>query len=75
MVHGGGKVGEVEALWFLPTHYPHLEEAYRFVELVMPLLPVARTGTAQQARGANTGLFGEPLGSAERSSALRALPS
>ena len=60
---------------FILSGYPHLEEAYRFAELVMPLLPVARTGTARHARGANTGPFGEPLGSALRSSTLRASQS
>ncbi len=60
---------------FILSGYPHLEEAYRFAELVMPLLPLAQTGPQRHARGANTGPFGEPLGSAERSPTLRASQS
>jgi alkanesulfonate monooxygenase len=46
---------------FILSGYPHLEEAYRFAELVFPLLPVRHKvtsfGTAQ-----NTGPFGETIG-------------
>ena len=42
---------------FILSGYPHLEEAYRFAELVFPLLPI----TLQQklAGGNLTGPFGE----------------
>lgn len=45
---------------FILSGYPHLEEAYRFAELVFPLLPLAHakplwTGTV------NTGPFGETI--------------
>jgi len=46
---------------FILSGYPHLEEAYRFAELVFPLLPVRHTvqkfGTAK-----NSGPFGETIG-------------
>jgi alkanesulfonate monooxygenase len=45
---------------FILSGYPHLEEAYRFAELVFPLLPIA----TQQSRPlipANTGPFGETI--------------
>jgi len=45
---------------FILSGYPHLEEAYRFAELVFPQLPTA----ADQQRpviAANTGPFGETI--------------
>jgi len=46
---------------FILSGYPHLEEAYRFAELVFPLLPVRhpvqKFGTAK-----NSGPFGETIG-------------
>jgi alkanesulfonate monooxygenase len=44
---------------FILSGYPHLEEAYRFAELVFPLLPIAR----DDAPGfpVNTGPFGETI--------------
>lgn len=43
---------------FILSGYPHLEEAYRFAELVFPLLPLpARAGGGPAA--VNTGPFGE----------------
>ncbi|WNV08688.1 FMNH2-dependent alkanesulfonate monooxygenase [Tardiphaga sp. 709] len=45
---------------FILSGYPHLEEAYRFAELVFPLLSLQRTDNVRQFR-ANTGPFGEPL--------------
>lgn len=49
---------QVGASRFILSGYPHLEEAYRFAELVMPLLPQA--GQRERARvQANTGPFGE----------------
>ena len=45
---------------FILSGYPHLEEAYRFAELVFPLLPLG-----QKPEGAtlsvNTGPFGETI--------------
>ena len=41
---------------FILSGYPHLEEAYRFAELVFPLLPIEQR---QQAQGNLTGPFGE----------------
>ncbi|MDI9226572.1 alkanesulfonate monooxygenase, partial [Serratia bockelmannii] len=45
--------------------YPHLEEAHRFAELVMPLLPLAQSAH-QTARTINTGPFGETIGGDRR---------
>ena len=46
---------------FILSGYPHLEEAYRFAELVFPLLPLsARTGTRRRS-AVNTGPFGETI--------------
>ena len=33
---------------FILSGYPHLEEAYRFAELVMPLLPLAQPGAERR---------------------------
>ncbi len=45
---------------FILSGYPHLEEAYRFAELVFPLLPLSRH--AQRVAGpVNTGPFGETI--------------
>lgn len=46
---------------FIMSGYPHLEEAYRFAELVLPLLPLrGRSGSGEPAR-VNTGPFGETI--------------
>jgi alkanesulfonate monooxygenase len=42
---------------FILSGYPHLEEAYRFAELVFPLLPIQRR--RGQSGGLVTGPFGE----------------
>ncbi|HLY54157.1 MAG TPA: FMNH2-dependent alkanesulfonate monooxygenase [Stellaceae bacterium] len=42
---------------FILSGYPHLEEAYRFAELVFPLLPVTRLQS--RGEGLVTGPFGE----------------
>jgi alkanesulfonate monooxygenase len=42
---------------FILSGYPHLEEAYRFAELVFPLLPIAQRRASVQ--GNLTGPFGE----------------
>ena len=45
---------------FILSGYPHLEEAYRFAELVFPVLPLA--GRVAPARAeVNTGPFGETI--------------
>jgi alkanesulfonate monooxygenase len=46
---------------FILSGYPHLEEAYRFAELVMPLLPLASETAPRRQRGVNTGPFGETI--------------
>ena len=43
---------------FILSGYPHLEEAYRVQELVLPLLPLAH-GNAARDIAINTGPFGE----------------
>lgn len=45
---------------FILSGYPHLEEAYRFAELVFPLLPLAHK-TRVGASSVNTGPFGETI--------------
>lgn len=50
---------------FVLSGYPHLEEAYRFAELVFPLLPLetrARIAGAGASSGPLTGPFGEIVG-------------
>ncbi|BAI74008.1 alkanesulfonate monooxygenase (plasmid) [Azospirillum sp. B510] len=46
---------------FILSGYPHLEEAYRFAELVFPLLPLATTTGRPRSRVANGGPFGESI--------------
>jgi len=45
---------------FILSGYPHLEEAYRFAELVFPLLPLNRTESGP-AKSFNGGPFGETI--------------
>ena len=45
---------------FILSGYPHLEEAYRFAELVFPLLPLAHARD-HAPRAVNTGPFGETI--------------
>ncbi|WP_020176043.1 FMNH2-dependent alkanesulfonate monooxygenase [Methyloferula stellata] len=47
---------------FILSGYPHLEEAYRFAELVLPLLPLAASTHAPKTASANRGPFGEVVG-------------
>lgn len=54
---------------FILSGYPHLEEAYRFAELVFPLLPLAKPAQTEATR-VNTGPFGEIIAN-ERPPALR----
>lgn len=53
--------------WESKTLYSHLEEAHRFAELVMPLLPLAANAEKKQ-RTVNTGPFGETIGGDRRPS-------
>ncbi|MGA2127650.1 MAG: FMNH2-dependent alkanesulfonate monooxygenase [Xanthobacteraceae bacterium] len=50
---------------FILSGYPHLEEAYRFSELVFPLLPLAK-GRKPAATRVNTGPFGETIANEAR---------
>jgi alkanesulfonate monooxygenase len=50
---------------FIMSGYPHLEEAYRFAELVFPLLSLAEPGEAAPLR-VNTGPFGETIANEQR---------
>jgi len=45
---------------FILSGYPHLEEAYRFGELVLPRLPLAHA-TGARAAASNMGPFGETI--------------
>jgi len=56
---------------FILSGYPHLEEAYRFAELVMPLLPLGHGHARLSIRGNNTGPFGETIAGDLRPSAAR----
>ena len=44
---------------FILSGYPHLEECYRFAELVMPLLPLKATTGRPRPEVRNAGPFGE----------------
>jgi alkanesulfonate monooxygenase len=46
---------------FILSGYPHLEECYRFAELVFPLLPLKATTGRERAVARNAGPFGEML--------------
>ena len=46
---------------FILSGYPHLEECYRFAELVFPLLPLNDTTGRERGRASNEGPFGEML--------------
>jgi alkanesulfonate monooxygenase len=50
---------------FILSGYPHLEEAYRFAELVFPLLPLAHRRNAAPLQ-INTGPFGETIANEHR---------
>jgi alkanesulfonate monooxygenase len=47
---------------FIMSGYPHLEEAYRFAELVLPRLPLAKDTVAPTAGSTHRGPFGEMIG-------------
>ncbi|ASG24309.1 FMNH2-dependent alkanesulfonate monooxygenase [Nitrospirillum viridazoti] len=46
---------------FILSGYPHLEEAYRFAELVFPLLPLAPGNGRDKGEATNHGPFGERI--------------
>lgn len=46
---------------FILSGYPHLEECYRFAELVFPLLPLAPTTGRDLGEARNAGPFGEVI--------------
>jgi alkanesulfonate monooxygenase len=50
---------------FIMSGYPHLEEAYRFAELVFPLLSLNKDDNAAPLR-VNTGPFGETIANEHR---------
>ncbi len=50
---------------FILSGYPHLEEAYRFAELVMPLLPLNHA-QPRASVAANMGPFGETIANIDR---------
>lgn len=58
------RIEEYQALGitkFIFSGYPHLDEAHRFAELVMPLL-TEQKGLVLPTSGLNTGPFGETIG-------------
>ena len=46
---------------FILSGYPHLEECYRFAELVFPKLPLRATTGIDRGRARNSGPFGETV--------------
>jgi alkanesulfonate monooxygenase len=46
---------------FILSGYPHLEECYRFAELVFPLLPLKATTGRDLEPARNAGPFGEVI--------------
>jgi alkanesulfonate monooxygenase len=50
---------------FILSGYPHLEEAYRFAELVFPLLELERPSNVRPLR-VNNGPFGETIANEHR---------
>ena len=56
---------------FILSGYPHLEEAYRFAELVFPLLPLAHAPETETL-AVNTGPFGETIANDIRPAARQA---
>jgi alkanesulfonate monooxygenase len=59
---------------FIMSGYPHLEEAYRFAELVLPLLPLEKAPSVVPIR-VNTGPFGETIATDYRPVARQAVQS
>ena len=59
---------------FILSGYPHLEEAYRFAELVMPLLPLDHAQPRERV-AVNVGPFGETVANIARPPELHAAQS
>ncbi|GAB0118179.1 FMNH2-dependent alkanesulfonate monooxygenase [Acidisoma sp. 7E03] len=57
---------------FILSGYPHLEECYRFAELVFPLLPLKKTTGNAAAAARNAGPFGEVIANVAAPSRLTA---
>ena len=60
---------------FIMSGYPHLEEAYRFAELVLPLLPLAKDTIAPRTGSSHRGPFGEMVGNSRAPEGRRASAS
>jgi alkanesulfonate monooxygenase len=60
---------------FIMSGYPHLEEAYRFAELVQPLLPWRWRVRDGEEISINTGPFGETIACAQLPVRRHAVPS
>jgi alkanesulfonate monooxygenase len=60
---------------FILSGYPHLEEAYRFAELVLPLLPLAHDRTPISKVDVNMGPFGETIANVIRPTEKRVAQS
>lgn len=56
---------------FILSGYPHLEECYRFAELVFPLLPLKATTGHGRGLARNAGPFGEIVANAVAPGALQ----
>ena len=50
---------------FIMSGYPHLEEAYRFAELVLPRLPLAAETIAPRSGSSHRDPFGEMIGNSK----------
>lgn len=57
---------------FILSGYPHLEEAYRFAELVLPLLPLSPGTRTPAGSHSHRGPFGEMIGNTILPTAARA---
>ena len=60
---------------FIMSGYPHLEEAYRFAELVLPRLPLADGTIAPRVGTTHRGPFGEMIGNTSAASDKRVAAS
>jgi alkanesulfonate monooxygenase len=60
---------------FIMSGYPHLEEAYRFAELVLPRLPLAKDTLAPRTGTTHRGPFGEMIGNTAAPEGKRASAS
>ena len=56
---------------FILSGYPHLEECYRFAELVFPKLPLRATTGFDRGRARNAGPFGEMVANTVPAGELR----